>query len=203
MKLFRHHTEEFQRKIEAANGFITDKSRKFNLTNKNEAGLYFYTTDVKGAEKYEVLYGETDICISKLYTYEVSDDIKLLDFTKEDDRRKVKKIVEAIVDYDNECRANAIKVFERLVKEAKKAKIRKYYQSQIDKLSAKQTTYEDVITKKDIVCGSSHLNDQRIVDFKNGLILRDELKELGYDGCIFSQFDDCREVVLFEPAKQI
>lgn len=146
MRLYRHHSVEFQNLIEKAKDkFVTDKSRRFNFDNKNKAEFFFYADAIEIAEAYKI--DDEDGEVTRLFTYEVSDDIKLLDLRKEENRRKLIKIAEILAEKDNESRLSASKSLLHF----------SYYRNKRDKkrneklaeeITSYSTTVEDIIKKK-------------------------------------------------------
>ncbi|MDY3481054.1 hypothetical protein CRP6_000001 [Riemerella phage vB_RanS_CRP6] len=203
MRLYRHHSVEFQNLIEKAKDkFVTDKSRRFNFDNKNKAELFFYADTVEIAEAYKIddeEYGE----VTTLFTYEVSDDIKLLDLRKEENRRKLIKIAEILAEKDNESRLSASESllhFSYYLNKRDKKRNEKLAEEAI----SYTTTVEDVIKKENLFEGVNHLNVQTIVDYEIGVILKKELISLGYDGIKFDGgCDKGNEIALLKPAKLV
>ncbi len=109
MKVYRHHTKEFQERIQNANSFIEDTSRSFNLNHKNKAQLYFYAETIKGAESYKQY--DDDYCsnvISELFIYEVNDS-KLLDLRTKEGRIEIMSFCKHLLSNDLDDRKDTIK----------------------------------------------------------------------------------------------
>lgn len=199
MKLFRQHSQEFQKEIENSNGaFVLDKSRKFNNTgrNKNEAKLFFYALDEESANAY--VNEET-----RLFTYESN--VKLLDLRDENNRRLLVGTIANTIKYQIDCIKSCIDVqrknIERYQKERGKKRTIKLLQQQIENLTNYKLTEEDVIKNRNHFSGLNFWG-QGISDYENGNLIKKEVEELGYEGFIFE--DQKRiEVALFKPAKQI
>lgn len=221
MKLYRHHSNDFQSKIANANAFLLDEERHFNgavryvdsngeevhmvytlskeelaklkVVRKNEAGLYFYATSVAGAEFYQ---DEN----TSLFTYEV-DGLNLLDFRKKEDRAKATEIAEVILEKRIEDARYNIDLWGEKIKETKKKKERTLYEKFLKEAQTELAT----ITLEKVIDEAKEFNEQYIGDFQVGVILRQMLEKKGYDGVIFGGQDDERkeEVVLLKPAKKI
>lgn len=214
MKLFRHHTAAFEEAIQKVNTFICDSSRKYNCTEKNKAKFYFYAADVKSAENYAVINDNSEV-ISDLHAYEIDNDVKLLDMRVVEQRARLTAVVEWLKADDlknvyrcagdmEKCIADNLEKLadrrttgKRLLRDQIKA-----YQSIVDKCKA----YIEACTNESIAAGIRYsgieLWGQRASDDKCGLVLKEELKRLGYDGAIFEE-EGRTEVLLLKPAKQI
>lgn len=198
MKLYRHHSNEFQRIIEKSNQFVLDFNRHFNHCgkNKNEAEIYFYSTEVEFAEK----YAKDD---TVLFTYEI-EDRKLLDLRVPDNRRILVNTIEDILSEQEDSRLSVIRDMERAkigngIRKVLKRDIKRY--DEIIAQHQQPITFEEVVNESRYHSGSSYWN-QEASDFKRGVILKKELISLGYDGFIFKDSSGI-EVGLFKPAKLI
>ncbi|WGU68286.1 hypothetical protein ACIRNY_11145 [Capnocytophaga canimorsus] len=194
MKLFRHHSVEFQREIEENNSFVLDKSRKFNNTdkNKNKAEIFFYASTIEGAEAYA-----NDN--TKLFTYE-AEGVKLLDLRKEEDRAMLKDVIADILIEQENVRKDIISDIERAIaRESKKRVI-----ARLEKVI--KETEDAIITERNVVKDDKMLSGftywgQNASDYNRGVILKAEAMRLGYDGIIFQDFKNVVEIGLFKPAK--
>ena len=199
MKLFRQHSQEFQKEIENSNNlFVLDKSRRFNHTgrNKNVAKLFFYALDEVSTNAYK----NED---TQLFTYE--SDAKLLDLRDENNRKLLVNTITNIIKYQlnsiNSCIDDLLKSIEIYQKERGKKRKIKMLQQQIENFKEYNLTEEEVVKNINHFSGCNFWG-QNISDYENGLLIKKEVEELGYEGFIFK--DQSRnEVALFKPAKQI
>ena len=199
MKLFRQHSQEFQKEIENSNNtFVLDKSREFNHTgrNKNVAKLFFYALDEISANAYK----DDD---TQLFTYESN--YKLLDLRDENGRKKLVCTIANIIKYQLSCVKSCIDIhnnsIERYQRDRGQKRQIKMLQQQIENLKEYNLTEEEVVKNQNHFSGCNFWG-QSLSDYENGLLIKKEVEELGYEGFIFE--DQSRnEVALFKPAKQI
>lgn len=182
MNLYRHHSKEFQRIIDKSNVFVLDLSRNFNHCgrNKNEAKIYFYSTEVEFAEK----YAKDD---TVLFTYKI-EGRKLLDLRDPKNRGLLVNTIENILIEQEKARLSIIRSMENAkigngIKKVLKRDIKRY--DEIIAQCQEPITFEEVVNESRFHSGSHYWN-QSVSDFERGGILKKELISLGYGGFIFN-----------------
>src|SRR5699024_215821 len=177
MKLYRHHSKDFQEQI-AKGEFVKDMSRRFNNTgkNKNEAEFYFYSASAKDAQNYAT--EETELFCYESY-------VKLLDLRVMENRILLTETIEAFI------------LIEEDTKKSMRENVAEKY---LEPLAKKATTKNDILN--DVRVDSSSFWGQRATDFEMGVVLKNQLIKLGFDGVIF-QDTISTEIALLNPAKSI
>ena len=188
MKLFRHHSESFEKTIKSNDDFVQDKSRKFNHTgsDKNPAKFYFYAANEQTANLYRVTEEQAEMTgkeVTSLRTYEFEG--KLLDLRTTEGREKVIALCSYLAKKDTE---------------AKQRNLRDHGEWYMKFLNSRTTSIQQVIDN-DYWSGNGFWG-QSFSDFEAGVVLKNEVTELGYDGFIFEDGNQT-EVGLLEPAKAV
>jgi hypothetical protein len=194
MKLYRHHSEEFQAIIDACSyEFVSDVSRRFNNLSavKNAARLFFYSTSEAGAEAYR----KEDTAL-RVYEFNGT----LLDLRTWEGRLALPEIVDMLVQQENQAKAETIKEWGALMTASKvRAMIRRSDEVESYNPVGRQTTLSDVM--KDNPWNGTTYWGQRLTDFEMGEKVASAVRALGYDGFIINgstpKGDD---VALFSPA---
>lgn len=197
MKLFRHHSREFQREIEnSRNAFVLDKRRRFNHTgrNKNEAGIFFYASTEYGAEAYR---GSN----TELFRYE-SGEVKLLDLRKAEDRALLSGVITDILKEQEEIRRGIIRDMGMAIERESRKRDKRRLEKIVNEIRDIILTEENVVKDNKRISGFTYWG-QDATDYERGVILKKEAEELGYDGFIFQDVIDVVEIGLFKPAKLI
>ncbi len=130
---------------------------------------------------------------------------KLLDLRQKNDRKKLINLVKKLKDDDNCVRLDVMgggpfkENTSKLTKYKCNGKRYKELKKSIDAVTT-MTTTEDVLN--DAPYDGLRFWNQNCSDFTNGIILRNELERLGYDGFIV-QDGNLSEVGLLNPAKKL
>lgn len=184
MKLYRSHSRYFQGQINESEGFVMDNSRKFNSDRPNGlnlGNLYFYCFDVKGAEFYSLG--------GKLPIWEYEWEGKLLDLRLIRNRIKLKKTVSLLIEREESLRRTLVRSMGETL------------ETHHDKELLSVPTTEEKIIFDERIRGID-LWGEKITNGQLGILMREQLKELRYDGAIIRDGSRLR-VALLEPAKFI